>query len=176
MSQITEDIARLAKKRLAEIEAEAAILRNVIAVYDGDATGAAIPQAARARPKLSSAAVESVRHRRLTPDWLDILRFVAAREDSGAHLDEIETYSNTRSYGHPRDRLRSQMHNWKVRGWVTSPVQSVFMVTEAGRAALDRENEEGADEPPAPSHGIESNEGHQDANLGLAPLLNSSTA
>src|SRR4051794_34049808 len=172
MSHVTAELARLARQRLAELEAEASILRSVVACYDGELGDDAGPQTALRRPSADQGAAKA---RRLTNDWLDILSFIVGQPGT-VHLDAIEAYSKRKGYPHTRDRLRSQMHNWKVRKLVESPAQSVFAVTEAGRAELVDSNAEGADEPPAPSTEIESSDERQDAKPETFPLLNSSPA
>lgn len=161
-------ILSAAQTRLAELESEAEHLRALVRLYGGGSPARAIK--ADVEPK--------ARMRSPSSAWMPLGVFLASRSE--AHLDELAAFSEDKALGFDRTQIRNQMHNWKRRGFVDSPRQSVFVITRVGRAEMSgrlmSESSNGADHAPAPSPGFENGNEPQSTSDARLDLLNPNKA
>ena len=144
-----EHLLTVARKRLAELEGEAEHLRALIDLYTGSAQGQNAKPAGAAR-------VAKGRSRGVSTAWKPL--GVHLVKGSELHLDDLAAFAVQNGLPFTRAQIRNQMHNWKRRGFVESPRQSVFTVTPAGIAEIGDvtpPNSNGANHEPAPSPNFE---------------------
>lgn len=135
MSSPNENLRASIKRRLAKIEEEAEHLRGLLALYQA----AGKPTAACWERKKRRGVVYGAR-------WAPLAMAMLASESERA-IREIADAAGFSSNRRDRNLLRSQLHNWKRRGWVASPEMGVFCLTDAGRKAFTDRNDEPDDAP-----------------------------
>ena len=125
MPRQSPELLVAAKARLAEIEREAAKLRDLVAFYEDrspqrEQRGAEVPHRTRSGPRALSAL------------WTAVLEIVAAHGETGASYNEIIDAASDRGIELSRNVLRSQMGNFAKRGLVESIATGVWRATGEG--------------------------------------------
>jgi hypothetical protein len=125
MSRQSPQLLIAAKARLAEIEREAAKLRDLVAFYEDRSSH---------RELRSSEGSHRTRSgpRSLSALWTAVLEIVAAHGEKGASYNEIIDAANDRGIDVSRNVLRSQMGNFAKRGFVESVATGVWRATGEG--------------------------------------------
>jgi hypothetical protein len=133
MPRQSPELLIAAKARLAEIEREAAKLRDLVAFYED-----------RSVPRESRVSEGSPRTRggprALSALWATILEIVAAHGESGATYDEIIDVASGRGMDVNRNVLRSQMGNYAKRGFVEAVSTGVWRATPEGARLFSPSN------------------------------------
>jgi hypothetical protein len=161
-----EQILSAARARLAELDSEAEHLRALVRLYGG---------ASSSRVDKPDAGPHKARLRGPSSAWKPLGLFLAKRHE--AHLDELAAFSAENALGFDRTQIRNQMHNWKRRGFVDSPRQSVFVITRAGMSAIGvAGNSNGTSHEPAPLPSLESADEPQSSERARFDLLNPNKA
>lgn len=125
MPRQSTELLVAAKARLAEIEREAAKLRDLVAFYEDRQTHRE-PRVAEGAPRTRGGP------RALSALWTSVLEIVAAHGEKGASYNEIMDVARSRDIAVSRNVLRSQMGNFAKRGLVEPVSTGIWRVTDEG--------------------------------------------
>ena len=151
MSTVSEELVRVAKARLVELDHEASLLRAVVSVHSA-AEIQPVREVAAEQKEQSDVRVSTPHGGRgLSPVWAAVLRHVGEKKGRGANYADLLAFGTSHGFNLKHNVLRGQMANYKKRKWVRSPRPGVFVLTNLGQERL-AENKDGAgDRAPAPS-------------------------
>jgi len=174
-SSILVDTARA---RLAELEAERAMLSQLIRHYEGgmplpDADkktskhGTHVMSVAAAVPEDVPVASQPRPPRKINPVKMPLLHHFRSFEDDGGQLSECFKFAEEVGLNLDREQIRSALHFFKRKNLLTNPEAGKFVITDLGRKECDDDPNKSAapQKEAAPSvHGSNVSVNGHDAN------------
>jgi hypothetical protein len=145
-----EELVRLAKARLAELDRETSHLRGLIDIYEPKLRDVEAVSGAARVPLTSRPSRGGRRNRSISPAWTAILRFIG--ESGEANYDAMEAFAASQGLQVSRNNLRSQMAVYHARGMVESRGNGVWALSDNGRAKIGLRNGSAGVQQEQPAH------------------------
>jgi hypothetical protein len=83
----------------------------------------------------------SSQQRGISTAWLKILGEIAKHGEAGASLDAIDSFIEQNSFGIARNATRSQLSNYKARGFIEQVGEAQYRISLQGTRLLERQQQ-----------------------------------